>query len=158
MARYRAGPGRNEAGSGRRAGALGLVIVALCPLSACSFALPSLVSDPADQTGSITPGVSSPLSADLGAEDWRRAKAALAVAIDPQGNGSSVSWDNPDSGLKGTFVPVGQPFVQSDAVCRTFVATIGGALPDPVSLQATACRLSADAWDISGVKPWRRPA
>jgi surface antigen len=136
---------------------------ALCGLSAaamlggCSFAVPSLVADPADTTGSIKPIFRSPLSADLSGEDWRRAKGALAVALDPQGNGSSVTWDNPESGIKGSFVPVGGPFVQSDAVCRIFVATITGTGDTSLSLQGTACRVSADEWDVSGVKPWRKP-
>lgn len=137
---------------------------ALCGLSlagalgACSFAIPSLVSDPAETTGSIKPSFHSPLSSDLSAEDWRRARGALTVALDPQGNGSSVTWDNPESGIKGTFIPVGGPFVQSDAVCRTFIATISGTGDTPLSLQGTACRASPDEWDISGVKPWRKPA
>jgi surface antigen len=36
----------------------------------------------------------------------------MAVALDPQGSGSPVTWDNPDTGFKGTFTPVGQPFVK----------------------------------------------
>lgn len=134
------------------------ILAATVGLGACSVALPSLVSDPEDVTGSITPAFRSPLSADLGAEDWRRAKGALSVALDPQGNGTSVGWDNPESGLKGTFVPVGQPFVQADEVCRVFVATINGTGDANASLQGTACRLSPDEWAIQGVKPWRKPA
>jgi surface antigen len=134
------------------------VIGTTLSLGACSMAIPSLVGEPVETTGSITPAFKSPLSSDLTAEDWRRARGALAVALDPQGNGSSVSWDNPESGLKGTFVPVGGPFVQSDVVCRAFVATINGAGDTPVSLQGTACRTSPDEWDVSGVKPWRKPA
>jgi surface antigen len=115
-------------------------------------------SDAVDTTGSITPAFRSPLSPDLSREDWRRAKGALAVALDPQGNGSSVNWDNPESGLKGTFVPVGGPFVQNDIVCRTFIASITGAAETQLSLQGTACRPSPDEWTVSGVKPWRKPA
>jgi surface antigen len=127
-------------------------------LGACSFAIPSLVGESEEMTGSIKPGFKSPLSPELGPEDWRRAKAALAVALDPQGNGSSVSWDNADSGMKGTFVPVGVPFVKSDEICRAFVATVTTQAGTASSLQGTACRLSADEWDVHGVQPWRRPA
>jgi surface antigen len=127
-------------------------------LGGCSMAISPIGSDSVDSTGSITPVFRSPLSGDLSQEDWRRAKGALAVALDPQGNGSSVSWDNPESGLKGTFVPVGSPFVQNDIICRAFVATLTGAGDTPVSLQGSACRPSPDEWEVSGVKPWRRPA
>ena len=47
-------------------------------------------------------------------------QGALALALDPQGNGAAVAWDNPDTGLKGGFTPVGRPFVKGDAICRAF--------------------------------------
>jgi surface antigen len=55
-----------------------------------------------DATGALP---KSSLAGILDAEDWRRAKAALSTALDPQGNGSLVGWDNPDSGNKGSFTP-----------------------------------------------------
>lgn len=143
----------------RGIGSVAAVALVGLALGGCSIAIgPISGADKAETTGSITPAFHSPLSSDLSQEDWRRAKGALAVALDPQGNGSSVSWDNPESGLKGSFVPVGGPFVQNDVVCRAFVATINGAGDNPVSLQGTACRPTPDEWEVSGVKPWRKPA
>ena len=84
----------------------------------------SLFPEP-ESTSSITPRVMSPLSPELGGEDWRRAKGALAIALDPQGSGSSVSWDNPDTDMKGNFAPVGQPFVKTDEICRAFLGLRG---------------------------------
>lgn len=79
------------------------------------------------------------------------------TALDPQGNGAPVKWDNPDSQVAGTFTPVGQPYVQSDEICRVFLATIE--FPSrSSSLQGTACKLSADEWQLKDVKPWRKPA
>lgn len=110
-----------------------------------------------ETTGSIARDNVSVLSADLGQEDWRRAKGALTTALDPQGNGAPVKWDNPDSDIGGTFTPVGQPFVKADEICRVFLATI--TFPGRVSsLQGTACKLSADEWQLKDVKPWRKPA
>jgi surface antigen len=125
--------------------------------AACSVSMPigSLVEDQT-ATGSVRAKAVSPLSAELGVEDWRRAKGALAVALDPQGNGSSVNWDNPETGMKGTFVPVGQPFVKSDEICRAFLTTVVGQ-SSTSSLQGTACRPSGDEWTIKGVKPWKKP-
>lgn len=125
---------------------------------ACSMSFPiaSLVPE-GETTGSIAPKTASPLSAELGPEDWRRAKGALAVALDPQGNGSSVAWDNPETDMKGSFVPVGQPFVKTDEVCRAFLASVVGQSATS-SLQGTACRPSGGEWDIKDVKPWRKAA
>src|SRR5918999_5946323 len=116
-----------------------------------SFPMASLFPE-RETTASITPRIVSPLSPELGAEDWRRAKGALAVALDPQGSGSSVSWDNPDTDLKGNFAPVGQPFVKTDEICRAFLATLV-TKEATRSLQGTACRPSGDEWTVKDVKP-----
>jgi surface antigen len=123
--------------------------------SACSMSFPiaSLVDE--TTTSAVTRRTVSPLSPDLGSEDWRRAKAALAVALDPQGSGAQVSWDNPDSALKGTFTPVGRPFVKSDEICRAFLATLDGHAASS-SLQGSACRPSGGEWAIKDVRPFRR--
>ena len=134
--------------------AVRIVTAALVPLcaSACglSFPITSLVDEPATTT-TVAPRAVSPLSPDLGVEDWRRAKAALAVALDPQGSGAQVSWDNPDTALKGAFTPLGQPFVRSDEICRAFTASIAGQGASS-SLQGTACRPSGGEWVIKDVK------
>lgn len=130
------------------------VIVAGC-LGACSIS-PGDAEESVAVTGSIPRTGSSPLSPDLGQEDWRRAKGALAIALDPQGSGAAVKWDNPDSEVSGTFTPVAQPFVKQNEICRAFIATIS--FPGrSSSLQGTGCRLSADDWRITEVRPWRKP-
>jgi surface antigen len=122
-----------------------------------SFPMTSLFPDNEPTTTASIARTVSPLSPELGTEDWRRAKAALATALDPQGSGSAVAWDNPDTGLKGNFVPVGQPFVKSDEICRAFLAAVTGQ-DSTSSLQGTACRPSGGDWIVKDVKPWRRPA
>ena len=79
----------------------------------------------------------------------------MATALDPQGNGSQVSWDNPESTMKGTFTPVGQPFVKDDEICRAFLANVTGQMSN-ASLQGMACRPSGGEWAIKDVKPIKR--
>jgi surface antigen len=118
-----------------------------------SFPMASLLPDEGPAaTSSVKMKAVSPLSPDLGGEDWRRAKGALAVALDPQGNGSTVSWDNPDSGLKGAFTPLGRPFVKSDEICRVFRASLRGQ-NGSTFVQGTACRPSGGDWAVKNVKP-----
>ena len=120
---------------------------------ACSIAVgvAGLQEEEPEVTGTIAPRAAVPLSPDLSEEDWRRAKAALAVAIDPQGPGTQVSWDNPVSGMKGAFTAAGSPFVKEDEVCRAFTAALNGA--SAASLSGTACRPSGGEWVIKDIRP-----
>ncbi len=144
-----------------------MIGVAAAVLSGCSISLPSsntaslvdyepTASIPAKPKPAAIPSASdpSPLSKHLEAEDWRRAKAALGVALDPQGNGATVAWSNPQSGRSGSFVPVASPYPVDGQVCRAFVARIHG---DPTEhLQGAACRISGtDDWDVKNIKPFK---
>lgn len=138
---------------------LGAALLAL-PAAGCSMSFPMASLLPEDEpatTASVAAKPVSPLSPKLGVEDWRRARAALAVALDPQGSGAKVSWDNPDTGFKGSFTPVGQAFVKSDEVCRAFRAALAG-LDTAALLQGTACRVSGGEWAVKDVKPAKRPS
>jgi surface antigen len=99
-------------------------------------------------------GALSALSPELGPEDMRRADGAMAVALDPQGNGAAVSWDNPQTGIKGSFVPVGAPFLRADEICRAFIASVQ-TQTSPVKLQGTACRPSGGEWAVKDMAPWK---
>jgi hypothetical protein len=127
----------------------------------------SAVAAEADMaTGSITPrppkevplppGQVSPFSPRLDEEDWRRARAAMATALDPQGNGGHVRWDNGDSGNKGSFEPVGNPFLIKDEICRNFVAMVSLKEPDQW-FQGSACRVTASEWAIKDVAATKKP-
>jgi surface antigen len=122
----------------------------------------SVQSDSDMVTGSISPARQTPsdllslLDTRLDPEDTRRARAAFATALDPQGSGSAVRWDNPDSGARGTVAAVGGPYLQGDTICRNFIASAQVASPETWR-QGRACRLSPGEWDIRELKPWQRP-
>ena len=128
------------------------MVLALC-LAGCSAAipLPSFIGSRDDVTGSIKPV--NPLSANMDIEDWRRARGAMGIALDPQGNGEAVAWDNPKSGAKGGFTPVGPAKPVDERICRSFIATLGGSLPQS-SLQGSACRSKDGDWSVGEVAPW----
>lgn len=88
---------------------------------------------------------------DLGEEDWRRARSALAVALDPQGNGRPVQWDNPETGLKGSVNPTGLPYVAEDLICRNFLASVIGPRRSRF-VRGTGCRLSGGEWTLKRVR------
>lgn len=133
---------------------IGSVVIGASLLSACSLSvpMPGLGSDEAS-TGSIKPAVVSPFSAEMDAEDWRRAKSALDTALDPQGNGAKVAWDNPTSGAKGSFVPLAQPFPKDDGICRAFTALVEIQGKGTRASRSSACRRNGGEWIVGQVKP-----
>ena len=137
--------------------ALAAALTAALAAGGCSISFPlgSLMGD-VETTNSVS-AAPSPLSPELTAEDWRRARSALEVALDPFGNGTSASGDNPETGAKGAFLPLGQPYVKDGDVCRAFLADLSLQV-GPQAMQGTACRPSGGGWSITEVKPWRKPA
>ncbi len=84
---------------------------------------------------------------DLGPEELRRAHGALALALDPQGNGKDVGWSNPQSGIKGVIIPAGGPYLKADEICRGFTATTT-LQSGPIRQKGVACRPSGGEWSI----------
>ncbi|MGH1570213.1 RT0821/Lpp0805 family surface protein [Methylobacterium sp. P31] len=110
---------------------------------------PRVAEEPA-VTGSIEKRPVS-FGDDLAEEDWRRARAALTVALDPQGNGRPVKWDNPETGLHGTVNPTGLPYVAEDLICRNFLASIIG--PERSRfVRGTGCKPSGGAWALKRIQ------
>jgi surface antigen len=150
--RYRRNLFASEAGKVVAVAALALSV------AGCSFSssVVGFAEDEPEVTGSIPSKAPPPLSPELNEEDWRRAKAALGVALDPQGPGTLVSWDNPQTSMKGQFTPAGAPYVKNDEVCRDFSASLSG--PASAFLQGSACRPSGGGWAIKDVKPGKTTA
>lgn len=143
------------------AAAMLALLCAGCSVSFPILGLSSKSEDEVASTSSILParggdrsGPLASLSAEIGPEDMRRAEGAMGVALDPQGNGAAVSWDNPQSGIKGAFVPVGGPFLRADEICRAFIASVQ-TQTKPVKLQGTACRPSGGEWAVTDIGPWK---
>jgi surface antigen len=152
-----------------RVGALGALgaaaaILGAGGLSGCSIAIPVGSSGESalfqgaseDATGSIAKKSPPPaLSRHLDAEDLRRAMAALGTALDPQGSGASVRWDNPQTGAKGAFTPTGQAYPLDGKICRGFVADIDAGETSE-KLKGAACREKSADWALTEATPLRK--
>jgi surface antigen len=108
-----------------------------------------------DITGSIARNHSAKpamkLSKSLDSEDLRRAMAALGTALDPQGSGANVKWENPNSGAQGSFTPSGPAFPLEGKICRAFTGEIFVGQEEE-KLEGSACREKSDDWALSEVK------
>ena len=101
-------------------------------------------------TGSIDKRPKS-FGSEMSDEDWRRAHAALAVALDPQGNGRPVKWDNPDSSLRGSVNPTGLPYVANDLICRDFLASVIAPSRSRF-VRGTGCKPSGGEWELTRIR------
>jgi len=146
------------------------LLLVLCVSSAamatggCSITFPmgSLLGDSDNSDAQVTAALPSadqpsPLSPELTAEDWRRAKAAMAIALDPVGNGASAPWANPEWTRRGEFGPASQPVGKNDEICRDFSAELV-LQTGTQKLQGTACRPSGGEWSVVAVEPHKKGA
>jgi surface antigen len=92
-----------------------------------------------------------PFARLLDEEDRRREKAALATALDPQGDGSPVHWENGKTNTKGIFTAQGHAFSADSKICRSFV---GELIQETVqkTISGTACAVSAGEWAVRDMK------
>ena len=139
--------------------AFGLALAVTMALCGCSQPLlvfrgaaeaPPRVAEEPVVTGSIEKRPAS-FGDDLAEEDWRRARAALSVALDPQGNGRPVKWDNPETGLHGSVNPTGLPYVADDLICRNFLASVIGPANSRF-VRGTGCKPSGGQWTLKRVR------
>ena len=116
------------------------------------FPIASLVPEKDDITGSTS---NVPFGRLLDEEDRRRQKAALATALDPQGDGSPIRWENPKTGNRGMFDPQGHAFTMDGKVCRSFVGELRQD-NDQKAVVGTACAVSAGDWEVGMMKALRK--
>lgn len=113
---------------------------------ACSFSIP--IGPITPTSDAVTGSIKQPSPAQLAdQEDRRRAMAALATALDPQGAGTSVAWDNPTSGDRGVVTPLGHAYPDDGRICRAFAQTTraDGAT---TSGQGLACMETGGEWNV----------
>ncbi len=131
------------------------IIAPLCLaglLAGCSMSFPiSPLISPKEEAGeALKPSLANLLDG----EDWRRAKPALSAALDPQGSGALVWWENPQSGHKGSFTPLGSPYPYDARICRVFLAKIDRKGAEQ-SVEGTACSDKGGEWSLAEAKPER---
>jgi len=122
-------------------------------LSGCGAVAPVTADMDMQATGAIARPVvaAAPpriaLPASLDEEDRRRALGALGIALDPQGNGATVNWDNPVSKAHGSVTPAGFAYPENGLICRKFSArfeTSAGA----EAHAGAACRDKSAQWTL----------
>jgi surface antigen len=148
---------RNRRARAQRA-FLALALALLTTGCALTMSIPGFGGADDETTASINPTPVAVFAIPLDDEDWRRANAALTLAVDPQGAGLPVNWDNPASKKHGRFEPTGGLAVIGNTVCRPFRALVAQKPHDKlaareVTHQGQACRTGPGEWAMRDVKP-----
>jgi surface antigen len=113
-------------------------------------------SDKSETTGSITPPPGSKQVNDLPPDtDLVFARAAVSEVLSRSSNDSSVPWENPRSGARGTVTAIASAYSQDGQTCRDFLASyvMGNS---QAWLQGEACKQQKGVWEVRTLKPWKR--
>ena len=122
-----------------------MLATAAAALGGCSVTFPMASLAPNDAvTGSIA---TVPFGGVLDAEDSRREKAALATALDPQGDGATTFWENSRSGHKGAISADGRAYTADGKICRAFTSALEG-VGAKRSVSGVACAVAAGDWVV----------
>ena len=89
------------------------------------------------------------------ASDHAYAKVAAAEAVSRDDKDTSLSWENPASGARGTVTPLAAAYRVEGDLCRDFLASYVTEAEESW-LQGEACRASKGKWEVRRLKAWRR--
>jgi hypothetical protein len=142
----------------RAAAALALALAAGgCSLSYQLDSLSSRSRAPdVEHTGSIRAAAPLPSHQGMAHEgDFAATRAAVNEALGKSGKDTSIPWENPSTGARGTVTPLSSVYTQNGASCRDFLASYvrNGA---ESWMQGEACRGQHGGWEVRHMKPWLR--
>jgi surface antigen len=93
-------------------------------------------------------------TAEMPAEtDLAIARAAVSEVLIKGGKHSSVPWENPKTGARGTVTPLASAYSQDGITCRDFLASYVKNGTESW-LQGAACRAKRGKWEVRNLRPW----
>lgn len=140
--------------------ALGLMpLCALAlPLGACSFSyqLDSLFAKKGEvgQTGALRPPTPKPAAEPPAEGDLAIVRAAVSEVLTRGGKDTSMPWENPSTGARGTITPLAAAASQDGVTCRDFLASYVKNGTESW-LQGEACRAGRGKWEVRTLRPWK---
>jgi hypothetical protein len=141
----------------RPGGLTGTVLLGLA-LGGCSFSyqLDSLFGKKEDTSlrlqaaPTLKPVNDTPPEGDL-----VMARAAVSEVMTRGGKDASVSWENPETGTRGTVTPIATARNEDGMTCHEFLASFERQGTSSW-MQGEACRAANKGkWEVRSLKPWR---
>lgn len=116
---------------------------------------PIFGSDDEGSTGTITPR-DERFSNSMTDRDWTLAKGAVLAAIESREGQAPTTWDNPETGTKGTVSPLAGAFAADGGLCRSFIAAVAEGI-ETSYYEGRACRKGTDPWTVMESTAWTPP-
>jgi hypothetical protein len=132
-------------------------VLSLCG-GGCSLSgqLDSLFGEKSDNTSSVTPPPGTKEADQLPpAADLAYARAAVSAVLGRGGKDTSMPWENPGTGTRGTVTPIASSYTQDGQMCRDFLASFVSR-GSQAWLQGEACKQQQGDWEVRTLKPWKR--
>jgi hypothetical protein len=118
----------------------------------------SLFGEKPDRTGTIKATHDAKEVAQLPlppAADLAYAQAAVSAVLSRGEKDTSMPWENPATGARGTVTPIATAYTQDGQMCRDFLASfVSGS--SQAWLQGEACKQQQGEWQVRTLKPWKR--
>jgi hypothetical protein len=137
--------------------AAGALTLALCS-GGCSLSghFDSLFGGSSERTGTITPPPGTKEAVQLPPDaDLAYARAAASAVLSRGEKDTSMPWENPGTGTRGTVTPIAAAYTSDGQTCRDFLASfVTGS--SQAWLQGEACRQQQGEWEVRTLKPWKR--
>lgn len=105
-------------------------------------------ADQADLPRSVSPNATAGMPSE---SDLAMARAAVSEVLIK--GASSVPWENPKTGARGTVTPLASPYSQNGIACRDFLASFVKNGSESW-LQGAACRAKRGTWEVRNLRPW----
>jgi surface antigen len=87
--------------------------------------------------------------------DLAFARAAASEALAKDGKTTSVPWENPRTGARGTVTPIAAAYTQDGFLCRDFLASYVRQGSESW-LQGEGCRIHQGKWEVRAMRPWKK--
>ena len=104
----------------------------------------------ADSPRAAAPKATAEMPAETG---LAIARAAVSEVLIKGGKHSSVPWENPKTGARGTVTPLASVYSQDGITCRDFLASYVKNGSESW-LQGAACRAKHGKWEVRNLRPW----
>jgi len=115
-----------------------------------------MFGEKSESTSSISTPAGAPETIKLPPDaDLAYARAAVTAVLSRGEKDTSMPWENPSTGARGTVTPIASAYTQDGQTCRDFLASFVSG-NSQAWLQGEACRQQRGAWEVRTLKPWKR--